>query len=110
MPDKMFVGKVKSVDVAAAASASDQFTDEVRIKDRGVVDIENTGGASLGMIGTVTLQYRTDMGETWMTRATYAVGATFMGRQEFNGFGDRHRVGIEVANISSGTATLHIKG
>lgn len=110
MPDKEFTGKVVSVDVTTAGSGVEQFTGELRVKDRGVVNIENTGGSSLGMIGTVTLEYRSDYAETWIELDTIDVAATTMGRFEFSGYGDRHRVGIDRQNISSGTATLRLKG
>ncbi len=108
MGDKEFTGQLVNTSIVLAASNTDQFTGEVRVKDRGILSLDTTD-----LAGIVTLQYKTDLSTSWQTLANISVHSSAQ-RYEFNGYGDRHRAGVfgnvTASNFGSGSGMLFLKG
>jgi len=85
-----------------AITAENQWTDSIRVRNRGVVVIEDTGSIS----ATFTLQIKPKDGSSYVT-----TGDTFTaaGAWAFDAAGELYRIGVATGDFTSGTATVYIQ-
>ena len=92
-----FAGNLAKKDI----TAENQFTDAIRVKNVGIVVVDDTSSIA----ATITLQVKPDGSSTWID-----TGDTFTteGAWSFDAAGEQYRVGVKTGGFTSGTATVYI--